>query len=105
MCDVQKELENESACLVMEAVRIEGKNTQNSSNYRNSELLQFLSVERRKLKDDEKQIRIVMAEHEELLRQEKIENQINTLPSMPYHQPSSETVHQRPAVSLQEKLK
>ena len=72
MSNAEKALENEWSSLSMEEAQLESKkNIKIPQNYLFSGLLAFLSGEMKKLEEDERQIRIVIAEHEELVRQQE----------------------------------
>jgi hypothetical protein len=72
------------------------------------ELVASLTIDLKKLEEDERQIRIIMAEHEELFGQEEgnldsenpqrstTQNNLLALPSVSYLQTSTETEQQLP---------
>jgi len=117
MSNAEKALENEWTSLSMEEAQLESKkSTKIIRNYLISELLAFLSGEMKKLEEDEKQIRIVIEEHEELVRQEQ-ENLHNdnpqgstdqhnllALPSVPNYIENSTETEQQPAANSPSQL-
>ncbi|CBY11351.1 unnamed protein product [Oikopleura dioica] len=103
MSNAEKALENEWTSLSMEEAQLE-------------KLLAFLSGEMKKLEEDEKQIRIVIEEHEELVRQEQ-ENLHNdnpqgstdqhnllALPSVPNYIENSTETEQQPVANSPSQL-